>query len=424
MLSFDSIERAFASLGHDLGYKNDDDDGHCDFAEENVSVTLKKETDRPVRYVKDPSTDTLFIFDIGKHTLEFGRWEFCLVTGFRFGNSCLDHLSKGRSGFHDRVFPEVARVKGIELNKVLHSHTDFNNLLDDDVVREVLNLVDDFSAWDNFPWGHHIWEEFHKRCDYDRLFHVRTRHIALTPSSDEMNKPWWKSSLEYFHDVSNASTSSHAYSKKKISRVKRTEVSREVHVRTEVSREVHVRTDVHYYADEGLSVQDLVKKIGDMLQEFQSRITAVEQYVNQHKTSSTSNDSPVDNVFSDTRDFDHDSFSRFTENPVDRAALMNKITDMRVDFQRRMIVSSCRCLTYNLPPGYVVDSDPEKDEKDPKEDPADYPADRGNNDDDESSNDDDDDDDVEKDDEDKEEEEQLASADPSDVSTDDLIPSS
>nr|GFD62265.1 hypothetical protein [Tanacetum cinerariifolium] len=41
-----------------------------------------------------------------------------------------------------------------------------------------------------------------------------------------------------------------------------------------------------------------------------------------------------------------------------------------------------------------------------------YPADRGNN------------DDVEKDEEDKEEEEHLASADPSDVSIDDLVPSS
>nr|GFA24173.1 hypothetical protein [Tanacetum cinerariifolium] len=56
-----------------------------------------------------------------------------------------------------------------------------------------------------------------------------------------------------------------------------------------------------------------------------------------------------------------------------------------------------------------------------KEDPAYYPADRGNNDDDESSNDDDDDDDVQKDEEDKEEEEHLAPADPSDVSTDDLM---
>nr|GFD42803.1 hypothetical protein [Tanacetum cinerariifolium] len=64
-----------------------------------------------------------------------------------------------------------------------------------------------------------------------------------------------------------------------------------------------------------------------------------------------------------------------------------------------------------------------KDEKDPKEDPADYPVDRGNNDEDESSNDDEDDDDIEKDKEEKEEEEHLAPADPSDVSTDDLVPS-
>nr|GEY89602.1 hypothetical protein [Tanacetum cinerariifolium] len=77
-----------------------------------------------------------------------------------------------------------------------------------------------------------------------------------------------------------------------------------------------------------------------------------------------------------------------------------------------------------LSPGYVVDSDLEKDEKDHKEDPADYPADRGKNDEDESSNDDEDNDDVEKDEEDKEEEEHLALADPSDVSTDDLVPSS
>nr|GFA77994.1 hypothetical protein [Tanacetum cinerariifolium] len=52
-----------------------------------------------------------------------------------------------------------------------------------------------------------------------------------------------------------------------------------------------------------------------------------------------------------------------------------------------------------LSPGYVVDSDPEKDEKDPKEDPAYYPADGGNDDDDESSNDNEDDDAVEKDEE-------------------------
>nr|GEW64448.1 reverse transcriptase domain-containing protein [Tanacetum cinerariifolium] len=77
-----------------------------------------------------------------------------------------------------------------------------------------------------------------------------------------------------------------------------------------------------------------------------------------------------------------------------------------------------------LSPGYDVDSDLEKDKKDPKEDPANYPADRGDNDDDESSSDDDDVDNVEKDEEDTEDEEHLALADPSDVSTDDLVPSS
>nr|GFC31402.1 hypothetical protein [Tanacetum cinerariifolium] len=74
-----------------------------------------------------------------------------------------------------------------------------------------------------------------------------------------------------------------------------------------------------------------------------------------------------------------------------------------------------------LSPGYIVDFDQEKDEKDPKEDPADYPTDIGNNDDDESSNYNDD---VKKDEEDKEEEEHLAPADPSDVSINDLVPSS
>ncbi|GKA38419.1 retrovirus-related pol polyprotein from transposon TNT 1-94 [Tanacetum coccineum] len=74
-----------------------------------------------------------------------------------------------------------------------------------------------------------------------------------------------------------------------------------------------------------------------------------------------------------------------------------------------------------LSPGYIADSDPEKDEEDPEEDPADHPVDGGDNDDNESSNDDD----VEKGEEDEEEEEEhLAPADPSVVPIDDPVPSS
>ncbi|GJY31595.1 hypothetical protein Tco_0415090, partial [Tanacetum coccineum] len=68
--------------------------------------------------------------------------------------------------------------------------------------------------------------------------------------------------------------------------------------------------------------------------------------------------------------------------------------------------------------GYIANSNPEEDKEDPEEDPADYPANKGEN-----SDDDNNDDDVEKDEEDREEEEHLAPADPSDVPTDDPVPS-
>ncbi|GKA65235.1 hypothetical protein Tco_0764942 [Tanacetum coccineum] len=265
------------------------------------------------RYVKDHSTNIPFIFDIGQHTLEFGRQEFCLVTGFCFGDCSLDHLSGGQSVFRDRVFLGISRVKGVYLNKLLHNQTAFNNLLDDDVIW----LLDTFSnskTWwvkeKNMIPGCVAWSDGTPfiKYDYDCLFYVRSRLSTLTPSTDKMNKPWWKSSLEYFHNVSNA----------------------------KVLREVHVSTDVHHYVYEGLSVAELVKKIGDMQRDFQSRITAVEQYVKHHKTSSIGNDSPLNNVFSDTMEFNHDSFGSFTENPDHRVALMNKIMNMGVEFQRHI----------------------------------------------------------------------------------------
>nr|GFB82618.1 hypothetical protein [Tanacetum cinerariifolium] len=129
-------------------------------------------------------------------------------------------------------------------------------------------------------------------------------------------------------------------------------------------------------------------------------------------------------VISELPRIDH---RRSIENSESRTALQGQITALHGE------VTALQAQDQPLPadasptalsPGYIVDSDPERDEKDPKEDPADYPADRGNNDEDKLSNDEDDDDDVKKDEEDKEEEEHLTSANPSDISTDDLVPSS
>ncbi|GJR86757.1 phospholipase-like protein [Tanacetum coccineum] len=335
------------------------------------------------RNVKDPSTDIPFIFDIGPNTIEFGRRKFCLVTGFLFGDCSLDHLKGVNSCFHERVFSKNSSVKGLDLNKLLNNHTEFNKLLDDDVVRvclllaldfvfmgfelryvianELLGLVDDLSAWNDFPWGEYIWIELHKRVYNDdskyRERHlkklaimgptfmttytlqgfvfafkiwlletypnsktwwveeknVRNRLCTLTPSSDEMKQKWWRMSLEYFYNVSKA------------------KVHHEVDVRTNVHHDVDEGLsvpDVHHDVEEGLSVLELLKKISDMQRDFQSRITAVEQFVNHHKTSKIGSDSHVTNVFSNSMEFDHHDFVSLTKNPHNRVALMKKITDM------------------------------------------------------------------------------------------------
>ncbi|GJT05073.1 ulp1 protease family, C-terminal catalytic domain-containing protein [Tanacetum coccineum] len=274
------------------------------------------------RNVKDPSTDIPFTFDIGPNTIEFGRRD----------------------------------VKGLDLNKLLNNHTQFNKLFDDD--DDVHGFVFAFKIWllETYPNSKTWWVEeknviprvvawsdgtLFLKNDYDRLFQVRNRLRTLTPSSDEMKQKWWRMSLEYFHNVSKASTSSDGPSKKKKSRVKHKSVVSHTHVRTEVHREVDVRTNVHHDVDEGLSVPDvhhdveeglsvpeLLKKISDMQRDFQSRITAVEQFVNHHKTSKIGSDSHVTNVFSNSMEFDHHDFGSLTKNPHNRVALMKKITNM------------------------------------------------------------------------------------------------
>ena len=128
--------------------------------------------------------DTPFTFDVGQHTIKLGRREFCLLSGLRFGKISLEHLEGVISSFMKRVFPQYSRLKGETLLEMLESQ-DFLHITDEDVVRvclliaadyvfmgqenrhvmvrEFLALVDDFDAWNSFPWGEHMWQEFHER---------------------------------------------------------------------------------------------------------------------------------------------------------------------------------------------------------------------------------------------------------------------
>ena len=136
------------------------------------------------RNVTNPTFDSPFIFDIGKHTIEMGRREFCLITGFRFGDISLGHLKKVSSNFMKRVFPKLRSLKGENLLSLLEDK-EFKYLSEPDAVRvclllaadycfmgqelrhgmvkEIVALVDDLDEWNAFPWGEHMWQEFHER---------------------------------------------------------------------------------------------------------------------------------------------------------------------------------------------------------------------------------------------------------------------
>ena len=136
------------------------------------------------RNVKDATYDTPFIFDIGQHTIEMGRREFCLITGFRFGDISLRHLQNVKSAFMKRVFPDLKVLKGQDLYKLLEDEK-FLKLDDPDalrvclllaadycflgqeirhmMVKEFVALVDDLDQCNAFPWGEHMWQEFHER---------------------------------------------------------------------------------------------------------------------------------------------------------------------------------------------------------------------------------------------------------------------
>ncbi|PWA69048.1 phospholipase-like protein [Artemisia annua] len=149
------------------------------------------------RNVIDSTYDTPFIFDVGQHTIQMGRKEFCLKTGFRFGDISLAHLKNVKSTFMKRVFPGLPSLKGENLLSFLEDKK-FKQLAEPDAVRvclllaadfcfmgqeirhvmvkEIVALVDDLDEWKAFPWGEHIWQEFHDR-NYMSVSNKRSEYM-------------------------------------------------------------------------------------------------------------------------------------------------------------------------------------------------------------------------------------------------------
>ncbi|GJR48295.1 phospholipase-like protein [Tanacetum coccineum] len=115
-------------------------------------------------------------------SIPFGREEFCLVTGLRFGvQNWAEYDTKQRIPFRRRVFPSYLDgqpITGIDIANMILDQS-FAQLYDDDVVglcclgilqlvilgveskRVVpdwmLRLANDRVAWDKYPWGSYVW---------------------------------------------------------------------------------------------------------------------------------------------------------------------------------------------------------------------------------------------------------------------------
>ncbi|GJW22389.1 ulp1 protease family, C-terminal catalytic domain-containing protein [Tanacetum coccineum] len=128
-----------------------------------LTISTKELSDDDAYYINifisKPSTNQPFIFDIDGRTLEYGKEDFYLITGFRFGKVNLDPDEEDHSKFRMRVFPKIENLKGEHLLELVNKDVKFAKLDDEDVgtfqrrVEEKLKLgpldVDHLDKTDN-----------------------------------------------------------------------------------------------------------------------------------------------------------------------------------------------------------------------------------------------------------------------------------
>ncbi|PWA77194.1 phospholipase-like protein [Artemisia annua] len=136
-------------------------------------------------------------FKIGDNVLEFGREQFCLITGFHFGPIAKEEINIGslvkgleHSPFYDRLFPEDKtrknkKIKGEQLKAFMKPGKVWDGLSDEDAVRvcllvmatcvfigregrfyipdHLLKMIEDFDVWNCYPWGEYMWIHLYKR---------------------------------------------------------------------------------------------------------------------------------------------------------------------------------------------------------------------------------------------------------------------
>ncbi|GJR57259.1 phospholipase-like, aminotransferase-like mobile domain protein [Tanacetum coccineum] len=167
-----------------------------------LDITYVENDDGMIHYVlqkqccvDDDSFDLPLIYNVNGHNLHFGRCEFCLVTGFKFGMVSFREYRNGDIPFRNRLFPEKIGndVKIIDVLALIEDEEKFSKVSDEDAIRlclllslnvifigrelvsvvddALLRMVDNLDAWNTFPWGEYIW-----RLLYDSIRKVSSKH--------------------------------------------------------------------------------------------------------------------------------------------------------------------------------------------------------------------------------------------------------
>ena len=94
-------------------------------------------------YQTNESYDLPLVYHLNGHSLVFGRHEFCLLTGFRFGMVSFRKWRYGPIPFVDRVFPHKIdeHVIFIDIFQLIEDDEAFIKLSNDDAIRVCLTAV-------------------------------------------------------------------------------------------------------------------------------------------------------------------------------------------------------------------------------------------------------------------------------------------
>nr|GEZ50038.1 phospholipase-like, aminotransferase-like mobile domain protein [Tanacetum cinerariifolium] len=109
----------------DIIYVENDDDGMIHYVLQKQCCSDGDNFDLPL------------IYDVNDHSLHFGRREFCLLTGFKFGSISFREYRNGDIPFCNQLFPEKIGydVKIIDLFTLFDDEEKFSKLNEEDAIR-------------------------------------------------------------------------------------------------------------------------------------------------------------------------------------------------------------------------------------------------------------------------------------------------